>query len=142
MQKNIISPFYGSRVYSEFRKSDLLKGAKESSFDIKDLTSSHLHVIESKKKLSSKDEKSLNQILTYGEDIKEVLVPENTIFIGPRIGTISPWSSRATDIIHHCGINILRIERIKIISFITNSGKPLSKSEKEALGQLLYDRMT
>jgi len=142
MQKKIISALYGSRVYSEFRKSDLLKEAKESSFDIKDLTSSHLHVIESNKKLSSKDEKSLNQILAYGEDIKEALVPKNTIFIGPRVGTISPWSSKATDIIHHCGIDILRIERIKAISFITNSGKPLSKREKEALGHLLYDRMT
>jgi len=142
MQKNIITSFFGSRIYSEFRKSALLNDTKKSILEIEGLTSSHLHIIESKKKLSSKDEKSLNQILTYGEDIKEVLVPENTIFIGPRIGTISPWSSRATDIIHHCGINILRIERIKIISFITNSGKPLSKSEKEALGQLLYDRMT
>ena len=142
MQKNIISSFYGSRIYSEFRKSDLLKEVKESSFDIKGLTSSYLHVIESKKKLASKDREILSQILTYGEDIKEVLAPKNTIFIGPRIGTISPWSSRATDIIHHCGIDILRIERIKTISFITNSGKPLSKEEKAALGQLLYDRMT
>ena len=72
MQKNIISSFYGSRIYSEFRKSDLLKEVKESSFDIKGLTSSYLHVIESKKKLASKDREILSQILTYGEDIKEV----------------------------------------------------------------------
>jgi phosphoribosylformylglycinamidine synthase len=142
MQKNIISSFYGSRIYSEFRKSDLLKEAKESSFDIKGLTSSYLHVVESKEQLSSKDQNSLNQILTYGEDIKEVLVPENTIFIGPRIGTISPWSSRASDIIQNCGIDILRIERLKTISFITRSGKSLSQNEKKGLGQLFYDRMT
>ena len=142
MQKNTITSFFGSRIYSEFRKSDLLKEAKESSFDIKDLTSSYLHVIESKKNLASKDRESLSQILAYGEDIKEALVPKNTIFISPRVGTISPWSSRATNIIHHCGIDILRIERIKAISFITNSGKPLSKREKEVLGHLLYDRMT
>jgi phosphoribosylformylglycinamidine synthase len=142
MQKNIISSFYGSRIYSEFRKSDLLKEAKESSFDIKGLTSSYLHVVESKEQLSSKDQNSLNQILTYGEDIKEVLVPENTIFIGPRIGTISPWSSRASDIIQNCGIDILRIERLKTISFMKGSGKFLSQSEKKGLGQLFYDRMT
>jgi phosphoribosylformylglycinamidine synthase len=142
MQKNIISSFYGSRIYSEFRKSDLLKEAKESSFDIKGLTSSYLHVVESKEQLSSKDQNSLNQILTYGEDIKEVLVPENTIFIGPRIGTISPWSSRASDIIQNCGIDILRIERLKTISFMKSSGKFLSQSEKKGLGQLFYDRMT
>ena len=142
MQKNIITSFFSSQIYSEFRKSALLNEVKKSILEIEGLTSSYLHIVESKDRLSSKDQQSLNQILAYGEDIKEEVSPENIIFIGPRIGTISPWSSRATDIIQHCGIDILRIERIKTISFITNSGKPLSKSEKEALGQLLYDRMT
>mgnify|MGYP006077193529 FL=1 len=142
MQKNIITSFFGSRIYSEFRKSTLLNDALKSISEIKNLTSSYLHVIESKEKLSSKVQKSLSQILTYGEDIKEEVSPKNAIFIGPRIGTISPWSSRATDIVQQCGIDILRIERIKTISFVTNSGKPLSKRDKEAIGQLLYDRMT
>ena len=142
MQKNIITSFFGSQIYSEFRKFSLLNDALKSILDIKNLTSSYLHIIESKEKLSSKDQKNLNQILTYGEDIKEEVSPENTIFIGPRIGTISPWSSRATDIVLQCGINILRIERIKTISFVTNSGKFLSKDDKEKVGRLLYDRMT
>jgi len=142
MQKNIITSFFGPRIYSEFRKAVLLNNAKNSVLEIKGLTSSYLHVIESKERLSPKDQQSLEQILTYGEGIKETLAPENIIFIGPRIGTISPWSSRASDIVQHCGIDILRIERIKTISFTTNSGKPLSQSEKETLGQLLYDRMT
>jgi len=142
MQKNIITSFFGSRVYSEFRKASLLRDARKSILEIKGLTSSYLHVAESKDELSSKDQENLNQILTYGEDIKEAVAPENTIFISPRIGTISPWSSRASDIVQRCGIDMLRVERIKTISFITNSGKPLSQSEKEVLGQLFYDRMT
>ena len=112
MQKNTITSFFGSRIYSEFRKSTLLNDALKPILDIKNLTSSYLHVIESKGKLSSKDQKSLKQILSYGEDIKEEVSPENTVFIGPRIGTISPWSSRATDIVGHCGIDILRRERM------------------------------
>ena len=64
MQKNIITSFFGSRIYSEFRKSTLLNDALKPILDIKDLTSSYLHVIESKEKLSSKDQESLNQILT------------------------------------------------------------------------------
>ena len=142
MQKNIITSFFGSRIYSEFRKFSLLNDVLKRISDIKNLTSSYLHVVEGREKLSSKNQKNLNQILTYGEDIKEEVTRENTIFIGPRIGTISPWSSRATDIIQQCGIDILRIERIKTISFVTNSGKLLTKSDKEAVGQLLYDRMT
>jgi phosphoribosylformylglycinamidine synthase len=142
MQKNIITSLFGSRIYSEFRKSNLLNDALRPITEIKNLTSSYLHVIESKEKLSLKDQESLNKILTYGEDIKEELSPENIIFIGPRIGTISPWSSRALDIVQHCGIDILRIERIKAISFVTQSRKPISQSTKELLGKLLYDRMT
>jgi phosphoribosylformylglycinamidine synthase len=142
MQKNTITSFLGSRIYSEFRKSTLLNDALKSVSGIKNLTSSYLHIIESKEKLSSKDQKSLKQILTYGEDIKEEVSPENAVFICPRIGTISPWSSRATDIIQQCGVDILRIERIKTISFTTNSGKLLSESDKEKIGKLLYDRMT
>ena len=109
MQKNIITSFFGSRIYSKFRKAVLLNNAKNSVLEIKGLTSSYLHVVESKERLSPKDQQSLEQILTYGEDIKETLAPENIIFIGPRIGTISPWSSRASDIVQHCGIDILKI---------------------------------
>ena len=92
MQKNIITSFFGYRIYSEFRKFSLLNDVLKPISDIKNLTSSYLHVVEGREKLSSKNQKSLNQILTYGENIKEEVTRENTIFIGPRIGTISPWS--------------------------------------------------
>ncbi|MFL2981062.1 MAG: hypothetical protein ACJZ18_04935 [Methylophilaceae bacterium] len=95
-----------------------------------------------KKKLSNAELKILKQILTYSEGLTEEISPKDIIFITPRIGTISPWSSRATDIIKRCGINILRIERVKTISFTTNDRSNLSKNEKESLGKLLFDRMT
>ena len=144
MEKNIITSFIGPRIYSEFRKTALLKVIKNSFPKIKDFNSAYLHIIESKKKLSFKDLKILKQILAYGEDIEEKIALKNIIFISPRIGTISPWSSRATDIIRHCGINILRIERIKTLSFKINpnTNTSLSESEKESLGRLLFDRMT
>ena len=142
MQKNIITSFSGPKIYSEFRKVALLNNKNITLLGIKDITSSYLHVIESKNKLSSKDEAVIKQILTYGENTKEIMPLENIIFISPRIGTISPWSSRATDIIQNCGVNILRIERIKAISFATNNDIPLIENEKKVLGNLLYDRMT
>ena len=142
MQKNIITSFSGPKIYSEFRKVALLNNKNITLLGIKDITSSYLHVIESKNKLSSKDEAVIKQILTYGDNAKETMPLENLIFISPRIGTISPWSSRATDIIQNCGVNILRIERIKTISFATNNDIPLIENEKKVLGNLLYDRMT
>ncbi len=142
MQKNITSSFFGPRIYSEFRKITLLNNRAISDLGINTITSAYLHVIESKDKLPSKNEKILKQILTYGENITETLDSKNIIYIAPRVGTISPWSSRATDIIQHCGIDILRIERIKALSFKTNTDKILKEIEKKKLGEFLYDRMT
>ncbi len=142
MQKNIITSFFGSRIYSEFRKTAILNIAQKSFSKINTVNSAYLHVVESKKKLSNAELKILKQILTYSEGLTEEISPKDIIFITPRIGTISPWSSRATDIIKRCGINILRIERVKTISFTTNDRSNLSKNEKESLGKLLFDRMT
>jgi len=142
MQKNIITSFIGPKIYSEFRKVALLNNKDITLLGIKDITSSYLHVIESKKKLTIKSEGVVRQILTYGENINELMPHENIIFISPRVGTISPWSSRATDIIQHCGVDIVRIERVKAISFRTKTDIPLTEDEKEILGNLLYDRMT
>ncbi|HEY4009533.1 MAG TPA: hypothetical protein VGM11_05240, partial [Acidobacteriaceae bacterium] len=43
-------------------------------------------------------------------------IPEPRLFIAPRIGTQSPWSSKATDILHNTGFtNVQRIERVRAI---------------------------
>ena len=38
--------------------------------------------------------------------------PRTLVVVGPRLGTISPWASKATDIVHNCGIDIRRVERV------------------------------
>ena len=142
MQKNIITSFFGTRIYSEFRKTAILNITQKSFSKINTVNSAYLHVVESKKKLSTVDLRILKKILTYSEGLTEEVSLKDIIFIAPRIGTISPWSSRATDIIKRCGINILRIERIKTVSFTTNDRSNLSSFEKESIGKLLFDRMT
>ena len=111
------------RIYSEFRKVVLLNNAKEKS--VLEIKRPYLIIStrgrKQRKVIPQRPQQNLEQILTYGEGIKEDIgTSENIIFIGPRIGTISPWSSRASDIIQHCGIDILRIERIKTVSFVTS----------------------
>ena len=114
------------RIYSEFRKTAILNITQKSFSKINTVNSAYLHVVESKKKLSTVDLRILKKILTYSEGLTEEVSLKDIIFIAPRIGTISPWSSRATDIIKRCGINILRIERIKTVSFTTNDRSNLS----------------
>ncbi len=65
------------------------------------------------------------------------------LLVVPRIGTISPWSTKATDIARHCGLSgVQRIERGVVYYLNTGSGKELNKAGMAALLPLLHDRMT
>src|SRR5574340_1694534 len=65
------------------------------------------------------------------------------LLVVPRLGTISPWSTKATDIAQHCGLSeVARIERGVVYYLSTQSGKPLGDVEQAAVLPLLHDRMT
>ncbi len=65
------------------------------------------------------------------------------VLVVPRLGTISPWSTKATDIAQHCGLSaVLRIERGVVYYLDSGNGRPLSDAEQAGLLPLLHDRMT
>ncbi len=65
------------------------------------------------------------------------------VLVVPRLGTISPWSTKATDIAQHCGVTgVQRIERGVVYYLSSASGKGLSKKERAAVAPVLHDRMT
>ena len=65
------------------------------------------------------------------------------VLVVPRLGTISPWSTKATDIAQHCGVTgVERIERGVVYYLSSTSGKGLSKEERAAVAPVLHDRMT
>jgi phosphoribosylformylglycinamidine synthase len=114
----------------------------------------HLHFIDAATPLSSDDTNRLQGLLTYGEpahaDFADGGAVEEFIVI-PRFGTISPWASKATDIVHNCGMaHIKRVERgiayrIQLkAGFLGSSigaGK-MAAEQVEAVAALLHDRMT
>ena len=66
-----------------------------------------------------------------------------SLWVTPRIGTISPWASKATEIAHHCGLErIRRIERGLEYQAIDAAGDPLTRDQLRALGPAISDRMT
>jgi phosphoribosylformylglycinamidine synthase len=93
-------------------------------------------------------------MLTYGEPVPETLYEGTTVefFVIPRLGTISPWASKATDIAHNCGMShVHRIERGVAYTVVLKSGilgssigapKKLSDDELAKVAALLHDRMT
>ena len=65
------------------------------------------------------------------------------VLVVPRLGTISPWSTKATDIALHCGLTaVQRIERGVVYYLETGNGRPLDKAERAAVLAQLHDRMT
>lgn len=102
---------------------------------------------------SSPERKILNSLLEYGDDYalpgtKEAAQAAlagtgQAIFVVPRPGTLSPWSSKATDIAKMCLLDasVKRIER-GVVFIIHASGKPISIVELSIGAHLLHDRMT
>jgi len=92
------------------------------------------HFVETARSLAPAESDTLTKLLTYGD-----IAPEpvgRTILVTPRFGTISPWSSKATDIAKQCGLDaVRRIERGT--AFDVEGTGPLS-----AILPLLHDRMT
>jgi phosphoribosylformylglycinamidine synthase len=95
--------------------------------------------------LSKGDAALLNRLLGLDESAGE---PNGTnslqrLLVVPRLGTISPWSSKASDIAQHCALPMVeRIERGVAYYFKTQNGKALTETERKAVLPLLHDRMT
>jgi len=96
----------------------------------------------------------LAALLTYG-DAYEGGTKDGTegdlIVVAPRLGTVSPWASKATDIAHNCGLGIRRVERVTefrivvktgLIGTLTGAAKSLTPEQLQACAALLHDRMT
>ena len=83
----------------------------------------------------------LESLLHYGPRAPETTPDGQTVLVVPRFGTVSPWSSKATDIAHVCGLAaVRRIERG--VAYFVQAGRPLAQAEWSAVGAVLHDRMT
>ena len=131
----------GRRALSDFRLAKLLQSLP-ASFAALTLRAEFWHFVETSRTLDAAEQVRLERILTYGTDEPAAHVDSaqgDLVLVTPRPGTISPWSSKATDIAKHCGLEaVLRIERGTAFWV---SGMPLAKA-RVALTPLLHDRMT
>lgn len=100
---------------------------------------------------SAKERHILNILLTYGDNhaydstYKAAQnLSGNLAFVLPRPGSISPWSSKATDISHICNLGswIERIERGIVYVFQTTDGRKISEPDVRSFSQSIHDRMT
>jgi phosphoribosylformylglycinamidine synthase len=132
----------GNRAFSDFNKNKLLKSLQTSLPQIQDIHARYWHFVKITQDLSEDEQQRLDELLHYGESDNDAK-PEGELFlVVPRTGTISPWSSKATDILHNSGM--LKVERVErgIAYFIeTSNADGLSNNESLFICEQLHDRM-
>ncbi|MBK6854501.1 MAG: phosphoribosylformylglycinamidine synthase [Burkholderiales bacterium] len=153
--KHLLS-FDGSQALSAFRAQALLPRLQAVEPRIAAISARHVHWVWSDVALDGGTRDRLAQLLTYGDPADAAPEGEHlTILVMPRLGTVSPWASKATDIAHNCGIAALhRVERVTEYRLSLESGliaglldkvrgaKPVPADTQFALAALLHDRMT
>ena len=130
----------GAPALSAFRKQRLLKACQQVDEAITDVHAHFIHFVDVKETLTSSEMEILEQLLIYGPSRVDNTYSDQVMLVVPRPGTISPWSSKATDIAHNCGLNkINRMERGIAYHF---DGDDLSSETVTKLHQIIHDRMT
>jgi phosphoribosylformylglycinamidine synthase len=139
----MILRLHGSSALSQFKQEKILGEIQACIPAIKSVSAEYCHFVKLQKPLSGTERKTLDTVLSYGPASRPVDETGQHFIVVPRIGTISPWSSKATEIAARCGLNsVVRMER-GVIWFITcEAGCALNESESELLKPLIYDRMT
>lgn len=134
---------FGAAALSAFKSAKLLRTLQASHPSVTDLHAQFVHLVHAESGFSAADSDELNSLLKYGDVVDELAKATDVCsrFVVPRPGTISPWSSKATNILHNCGLTqVHRIERG--ILYKVSLTAPITGQELLALDLLLHDRMT
>ena len=129
----------GAPALSAFRHGKLLAQLTAKVPAVRGLYAEFAHFAEVTGTLGADEEQVLARLLKYGPSVP-VQEPAGRLFlVVPRFGTISPWSSKASDIAHNCGLS--RVQRLErgIAYYVAGE---FSDSETEQIAAALHDRMT
>jgi phosphoribosylformylglycinamidine (FGAM) synthase-like enzyme/phosphoribosylformylglycinamidine (FGAM) synthase-like amidotransferase family enzyme len=128
----------GRSALSVARRARVLAKVRAQLSTVVAIDAKWAHVVATSRPLAANEVAQLEQMLAYGpSDIPPAVEGAGRPFwITPRLGTTSPWSSKATDIAHVCGLDaVTRIERVVAYSFAGDA-------QPDRVGALLADRMT
>jgi len=133
---------FGAPALSKFKADKLLADLRKTFPDIKSVQTRYAHFLDCVPGFDAASCEQLSQLLAYGGE-NSLTRPATGLqrVVVPRPGTISPWSSKATDIVHNCGLSqVHRVERG--VQYVLAMDGGLSVRALADLDQLLHDRMT
>ncbi len=131
----------GTAALSAFRLQQLLQKLQSTVAEITAISAQYIHFVNVENELTEQEHKILSRLLNYGDTSPLPTIAGDHCWVVPRSGTISPWSSKATEIAQRCGLKgIVRLERG--IQFTFQVTAPLSNTQHIELAALLHDRMT
>ena len=129
----------GSPALSAFRINKLLARFQAANLPVSTIYAEYVHFADLSAPLSDNDRESLARLLKYGPNLSSHTPTGKLLLVTPRPGTISPWSSKATDIAHNCGLSqIVRLER-GVAYYVEASS--LNDEQWSLVAAELHDRM-
>jgi phosphoribosylformylglycinamidine synthase len=133
----------GPIALSPFRKERLREHILIASGHSLDIHAHYLHVLNLSQALTEGQAKQVAQLLEYGDAVDVTDTPHVSFVVTPRLGTLSPWSTKATEILKGCGlVEVLRAERAIVFSLKDHNGKPLDFESSKPYLAALHDPMT
>jgi len=133
--------FRGAVALSDFRINKILSTIQTLAPAATSLHVEFIHFANLREELNPDEKSRLENLLQYGQMLPQSKTNGLLLLTIPRPGTISPWSSKATDIIHNCGIKkIQRIERGTAWYLTCNENPTTEIIEK--IKSKIHDRMT
>jgi phosphoribosylformylglycinamidine synthase len=133
----------GRRALSDFRLAKLLAAARRAAPRLTAIRTQYWHFVKLSRPLDAREHDVIERLLTYGPKSALEDLHDGIVLVVPRLGTVSPWASKATDIARACGLDAVeRIERGMAVRFEAPGGKPPGSAQQRALRALVHDRMT
>ncbi len=126
----------GQPALSNFRLAKLTRALKKADDRVTGVEARYVYLVETRENLEKEHRERLDALLLHGEAPGKLARSARKLYVVPRPGTISPWSSKATDITHICGLGaVRRIERG--IAYHVEGD-----FDAAAIAPALHDRMT
>ncbi|NIP46550.1 MAG: phosphoribosylformylglycinamidine synthase [Gammaproteobacteria bacterium] len=134
-----LSHLRGRSALTPFRAQRLQESLTEAFPRLRRVDAEYLYFIERRETLDAEEQKLLERLL----DARSPSARDYAFIVVPRPGTISPWSSKATDIVHNCGLGkVTRIERGTAWTVHSDSESDSDAAFASALAARVHDRMT